>query len=67
MSLPGVGHEAPAGTLLIPPGEDRPIQPATSGELPFRFGGKLRSRPGAIGFRIGKGDMDDRMIGQPVK
>src|SRR4030095_13857029 len=61
-ALPRVGHEFPARKELLAPGERGPIQSASGRELPLGFRWKLLPLPRSVGFGVGVGHADYRIV-----
>ena len=66
LALPGVRHPAPAGRLLVAPGEALAVQPAARRALPLGLGRQRLARPGRVGRGVLVGDLRDRMAAARV-
>jgi hypothetical protein len=62
-----VGHRLTVRHEVVSPGEVVSVQTSAGCEFPFRFCGQALGRPPRVGERVSKGDVDDRMIVQPVR
>ena len=55
-----------ARLALVAPGKDLALEPSPGRELPLGLGQQARAGPGAVGLRIGPGDVHDGMVVTPV-
>jgi len=62
LALPDVAAMPAARSQLVTPGEPCLLQPAAGGVLPLGLGRQPDARPGAVGQRVGEGDMHDRVV-----
>jgi hypothetical protein len=51
----------PSGKWLVPPSEDRSLEPSTRGVLPLGLRRELLACPGGVGLGVLVGDMHDRV------
>ncbi len=64
-ALPIIGQHLATGRELVTPGIFAVIEAAPGRKFPFRLGRQKLPRPFGVGFRIGEGDVHDRMVLQP--